>query len=276
MTDIRAASELRKKYTHFRILIIGRANAGKTTILKRVCNTTEDPHFYDEENNALLEPTSERGHHDINRPFVFRSNPEFIFHDSPGVETGTKTQLEEVQAFIEKREKATNPRDQLHAIWFCFTPDVSRFLLEFEERFFNERAGNVPVIAIFTKFDDLISQVYDTALDESDNRQVAQNKLDKLKAPLFNDYQFPPKASVTLEGMVINLFDYATLLIFLEMDDDEGKHQEYVKELIQKTAESLDNLALKMLLVSVQKNNLQLCIKYAVLNGDVYAPSMIL
>ena len=32
-----------KKYTHLRILVIGRANAGKTTLLKRVCNTKDDP-----------------------------------------------------------------------------------------------------------------------------------------------------------------------------------------------------------------------------------------
>ena len=30
----------------FRVLIIGRANAGKTTILQRVCNTTESPKTY--------------------------------------------------------------------------------------------------------------------------------------------------------------------------------------------------------------------------------------
>ena len=30
----------------FRVLIIGRANAGKTTILKRVCDTTESPEIY--------------------------------------------------------------------------------------------------------------------------------------------------------------------------------------------------------------------------------------
>jgi len=30
----------------FRILIIGRANAGKTTILQRVCKTTEDPEIF--------------------------------------------------------------------------------------------------------------------------------------------------------------------------------------------------------------------------------------
>jgi len=48
------------------------------------------------------------------------------------------------------------------------------------------------------------------------------------------------------------------------MQEDNGNHQEQVKELIKETADSLDNLALKMLLVSVQQNNLELCIKYAV------------
>jgi GTP-binding protein EngB required for normal cell division len=31
----------------FRVLVIGRANAGKTTILQRVCNTTEKPKIFD-------------------------------------------------------------------------------------------------------------------------------------------------------------------------------------------------------------------------------------
>jgi len=42
-TDLEEAARLRAKYTHFRILVIGRANAGKTMLLKRVCNTKEDP-----------------------------------------------------------------------------------------------------------------------------------------------------------------------------------------------------------------------------------------
>ena len=45
---------LRETYTRFRILVIGRANAGKTTLLQRVCNTTEDPCIYDEDNNNLV------------------------------------------------------------------------------------------------------------------------------------------------------------------------------------------------------------------------------
>ena len=32
--------------TQFRVLIVGRANAGKTSILQRVCETTESPLIY--------------------------------------------------------------------------------------------------------------------------------------------------------------------------------------------------------------------------------------
>ena len=54
MSDFQDALDLRQKYKLFRILVIGRANAGKTTLLKRVCNTTEEPCIYDEQNNNLV------------------------------------------------------------------------------------------------------------------------------------------------------------------------------------------------------------------------------
>jgi hypothetical protein len=43
-----------------------------------------------------------------------------------------------------------------------------------------------------------------------------------------------------------------------------GQHQDQVKFLIEKTASSLDDAALKMLFVSVQQNNIGLCIRYAI------------
>ncbi|KJA19571.1 hypothetical protein HYPSUDRAFT_189789 [Hypholoma sublateritium FD-334 SS-4] len=117
MNDIEAM-KLRAKYTHFRILVIGRANAGKTTLLKRVCNTDEDPCIYNENNENQLVPTDERGIHDIEKQFMFKSNPRFIFHDSPGFEAGNEQELKDVLAFIEKRSKSNEPKEQLHAIWF--------------------------------------------------------------------------------------------------------------------------------------------------------------
>ena len=38
---------LRERFGRFRVLVIGRANAGKTTILKNICDSTEDPEIYD-------------------------------------------------------------------------------------------------------------------------------------------------------------------------------------------------------------------------------------
>ena len=48
------------------------------------------------------------------------------------------------------------------------------------------------------------------------------------------------------------------------LDDDEGDHQKQIKELIRHTASSIDNLALKMLFVTVQQNNLEVCIQHTV------------
>ncbi len=52
------------KCPHFRILIIGRANAGKTTILRKICGVAEGvkPIIYDK-NNILLEsePGAQKG-----------------------------------------------------------------------------------------------------------------------------------------------------------------------------------------------------------------------
>jgi len=160
---LREPAKLRAKYTHFRILVIGRANAGKTTLLKRVCNTTEDPCIYDEENHNLVSyllrgllcfyrpsttssnrlhryrslpssflsgqsliPTLYRGIHDIGRPFSFKSNPRFIFHDSPGFEAGGEKELQDVQSFLEEKAKAKEVHDQLHAIWSVSSPSLVR------------------------------------------------------------------------------------------------------------------------------------------------------
>ena len=43
----RQMRKLRKKFTRFRILVIGRANAGKTTILQKLCNATGEPTIFD-------------------------------------------------------------------------------------------------------------------------------------------------------------------------------------------------------------------------------------
>ena len=124
--------------------------------------------------------------------------------------------------------------------------------------------ATVPVIAIATKFDYLITQVFTEKKGLRKSRKDATKLLnDKLEVPL-HKFKFPPKAYICLEGVVFQMLCQYMLNEGTELQDDNGNHQEQVKVLIQKTAESLDNLALKMLLVSVQQNNLELCIRYAI------------
>ena len=63
MADLNAFN-VRQKYRPFRILVIGRANAGKTTLLKRVFNTTEDPGIYNELGTNLVRFLSSRERND--------------------------------------------------------------------------------------------------------------------------------------------------------------------------------------------------------------------
>src|SRR6266404_836317 len=44
--DTKQSRRIPRIQIQFRVLIIGRANAGKTTILQRVCDTTESPTIY--------------------------------------------------------------------------------------------------------------------------------------------------------------------------------------------------------------------------------------
>ena len=104
-------------------------------------------------------------------------------------------------------------------------------------------------MAIFTKFDDLITQVYDTEKEEEENREIACTTLEEqFKKPL-KGYMFPPHAYVQFECMSLVLYRLILgLIVVLAIDDDEGNHQEQVGELIKQTAASIDDLGLKMLL----------------------------
>jgi hypothetical protein len=125
----------------------------------------------------------------------------------------------------------------------------------------------VPVVAIFMKFDDLITQVFDRKKNEKENVINALDTLErKFKQPL-SGYKFQPCAYVHFEGgsfviqqLILGLMPHPAI------HKDEGDHQEQIGELIKQTAASIDNLALKMLFVTVQQNNLDVCIQHAVWN----------
>jgi septin family protein len=47
------AEKIRQKFKLFRALVLGQANSGKTTLLQKVCNTTEQPEIFDMKGNKV-------------------------------------------------------------------------------------------------------------------------------------------------------------------------------------------------------------------------------
>ncbi|KAG2135022.1 hypothetical protein BD769DRAFT_1712375 [Suillus cothurnatus] len=255
-------SKIRKKMGRFRILVIGRANAGKTTILQRVCNTREDPEIYNSAGEkidaAVLMPSTERGLHNIDNEMVFRSNPGFVFHDSRGFEAGGESEFEQVKAFIADRSKQTKIRNQIHAIWYCIPMDeASRSVTKAEIKFFSEcDTGSIPVIVLFTKFDALYNDAYEQLRSKGASRVEAEEQAPKHAEQSFEsgpqlrllyhseDIRRPPKCHVCLPNM----------------DKDDAD----CGPLIERTAATLDDEVVGQLFVSTQQTNLELCMKYAV------------
>ncbi|KAJ7015943.1 hypothetical protein C8F04DRAFT_1168287 [Mycena alexandri] len=254
--DENNAINLREKCGHFRILVIGRANAGKTTILKKVCNSAKDPKIFSPSGKKLrlatVKGSAERGEHNIDNELIFKSNPKFIFHDSRGFESGSVNETETVKAFIERRAASETLSEQIHVIWYCLPTDTPRPLLEADEQFFNySGSGKVPVIAIFTKFDGLVTTALQKLRNEGKTRreamadatEVAQGMLTADFVDQLNKMSFPPS-------------DY------VQVDDLRNEASTCI-ELINKTANSLNDDTLRLLFVSVQQNNIDLCILYA-------------
>ncbi|KAJ7208526.1 hypothetical protein GGX14DRAFT_365278 [Mycena pura] len=257
------AVDLRSKCTHFRVLVIGRANAGKTTLLKKLCNSIEDPEIFDEGGKKcvifpeliIASPAIQRGIHDIDKQLVFKSNQRFIFHDSEGFESGSKDEANKVQTFIADRAAAHSLSAQLHVIWYCLPTDNHRPLLNFDHTFFDtDLAGKVPVIAVFTKFDGLITQAFLELKGQGVPRiQALEARHRRAEQKLETDFikhleakKYPPSGYVRLDG------ESSIFCMSPESTD-----------LIESTAAALTDETLRLLFVSVQRNNIDLCIKYA-------------
>ncbi|KAG1908901.1 uncharacterized protein F5891DRAFT_974188 [Suillus fuscotomentosus] len=250
-------SKIREKFGRFRILVVGRANAGKTTILQRVCNTRDNPEIYNSAGKKIdLMGSRGRGLHDIDDEMVFRSQPGFVFHDSRGFEAGGQSEFDKVQAFIADRSKETKIANRLHVIWFCIPMDEARrSFTAGEEKFFSEcdTASKVPVIVLFTKFDALYDAAYTQLKMEGKSRKDAATLAPKHAEESFangpqlkflNDVRKPPPCHVCLSNMN-------------QDDADCGA-------LIEQTAATLDDEVLKRLFVTTQQTNLEVCMRRAV------------
>ncbi|KAI6097635.1 hypothetical protein EDD16DRAFT_1770222 [Pisolithus croceorrhizus] len=255
---------------------MGRANAGKTTILQRVCNTTDQPEIFNGKGEKVCMSYS-RGYHNIEDELVFQSNPGFVFHDSRGFEAGSEEQFDIMKKFVRDRAKTTMLNERIHAIWFCIPLNEShRMVMAAEKKFFQEcDTGHVPVIVLLTKADTLALDAVQELMNKGKSVGDAMNEaagvekgilddcLRRVKEWLHNE-RFPPKDYLSLTGM-----------------QTEGAE---CTPLLTCTANALKEEGLQQLLISTQQSNLELCMEFAIMRslkecmkteGDEIQPGML-
>ncbi|KAI9457260.1 hypothetical protein BJY52DRAFT_1150513 [Lactarius psammicola] len=238
-------------HIQFRVLIIGRANAGKTSILQRVCDTTESPIIYRGNEKVTLDPSIDRGEHKIDDELVFSNHRGYVFHDSRGIESGSEEELEILQEFIRRKCGERILRSRLHAIWFCVPMDNQRPQLDL--KFVRDICPdqNVPVIVVFTKYDQLLRNVKihleDYGNPDDNISDVAEKQFrEHYLHPLGDDVRF-----VRLES--------GSRVKCQEM------HRQNMRcdELIEKTAAALNEDTVALMLLAVQRDNLEFSVKIA-------------
>jgi len=275
---------VREKFGPFRVLVIGKANSGKTTVLQAVCGTKEKPqviragtktpilnhlrHLQDllKDKRSVITPSLDRGKHTIEDELFFPNNPGFIFHDSPGFESGDTKELELVREFINERAKEKSIKKQLHGIWYCLPTDNDARLLSASERnFFDEYdTGHVPIIMILTKFDSLDARAFQKLRNQGLSSaeaharapNLANDDFNEIRMPNIRQLKYPPAGEVRMRNM--------------HKEKDDGRpNRQSVDELLSKTANALKDDVLQLLLASVQQNNLELCMESAVKRGPI-------
>ncbi|KAL4062704.1 hypothetical protein V8B97DRAFT_1877583 [Scleroderma yunnanense] len=252
----------------FRILVIGRSNAGKTTLLQRICNTTEHPEVFNSEgekiNLKVVEGSVEAREHNIEDELIFRSNTGFIFHDSRGFEAGSE-EVKLMKNFLTDRASTAKLEKRIHAIWYCIPlTDSERPIVAAEELFFNEcNTGNVPVIVVLTKADAMELEAIGQLRDKGLTMIEARSQAGELAKQLLTEVKTRIKDQ--LVGCNHHPNDCLALLVLTSpIHEGMNKVNADCDPLLRCTTNALDDVELQQLVISTQQVNFDLNIEYAV------------
>ncbi|PPQ85779.1 LOW QUALITY PROTEIN: hypothetical protein CVT25_002841 [Psilocybe cyanescens] len=229
----------------FRVLIIGRANAGKTSILQRVCETTESPIIYGWYSDLLA--TADLWASVANTGLRMRSFfpiTTVTFFMILG-DLRSENELEIVQNFVRQKSGEKRLMSRLHAIWYCIPMDNQR--PELDLKYFKDICPdkNVPVIGVFTKYDQFVRNIKMELEDHGDPTQLGHLKAAEI---------------CFQERYLCHLGDEAKFVQLEKMHKTNG----CCKDLIEKTAGALNKDVVTLMLISVQRSNLELSVKLAV------------
>ncbi|KAF8326439.1 hypothetical protein F5887DRAFT_225940 [Amanita rubescens] len=137
-------------YPRFRVLIVGRSGAGKSSLINALFKVSSADVEYNRAGAA-----------NINEEITSPHNKYIIFHNSQGYEPENEEKFNILENFIVEQTEKQSPTERLHAIWLCIPAPYSggRIFETGEEKIFKLNQNKVPIIVVITKFDRYIARL---------------------------------------------------------------------------------------------------------------------
>ncbi|KAJ7915739.1 hypothetical protein B0H13DRAFT_1610140, partial [Mycena leptocephala] len=172
----------------------------------------------------------------------------YVFHDSRGFESGSTNEMELIQTSVRDRSQRRKLRERLHAIWFgnLSTRMVCHASISISVF---DSVCEVPVIAVFTKYEAFKRNVRMDLEDE------AAGELDDIEGRTHHESQR------RFETHWLKPLGESPTFVRLE---EMNKPDRRCDELVRTTMDALNSDAVTLMLVAVQKWNLELSVRRAV------------
>ncbi|KAI6120780.1 hypothetical protein EDD16DRAFT_1558842 [Pisolithus croceorrhizus] len=164
---------LLKQCPRFRILVVGKTGAGKSSLIDRVFGTELPFRWY-----------RPPGLQNIDEGLISKQNERVVLHCCDGFVPNGNDSCNTVKSFIMDRKNREHVKDQLHAVWLCFPVPIieygERLLEDGTETFWQKIASvleNIPTVVVFTKYDRLLA--YMDVVHERDPEVEAERYLQR-------------------------------------------------------------------------------------------------
>ncbi|KAJ7208525.1 hypothetical protein GGX14DRAFT_395676 [Mycena pura] len=205
-----ATDEILKACPRLRVLVVGNTGVGKSSLISHAFGIPVDVNIRSGPSSVSISPR-EQGQCKIDDEIMAPENPLFVLHDSMGFVPGDENNYQLVEQFLQDRNASERQlADRVHIIWLCILiPHAGSRVIETGEKKLlalatRLKGATVPLVAVFTQFDLLVSSVEIEKSVASEN--ATDEEIENLSREIFQEKCIAPlnEAAAELKYKHIN------------------------------------------------------------------------